>query len=375
MTKNIAFYLPQFHEIPENNEWWGKGFTEWTNVKKSKPLFKGHHQPRVPFESNYYDLNEVSVMESQAKLAKKHGIDGFCFYHYYFEDGKTLLEQPLKNFLNSKIDIDYCFCWANESWTRNWDGKSRQVLIKQDYGIEDDWKNHFEYMIQYFMDSRYIKHGNKPVFLIYKAEDIPNFNEFTCFWNKLAKENGFEGVEFIVVQRQFNAAFIDDFVDVNYKVSFEPFYSLSSTNSLSKYYKFGGGIARNLAVKTYDLLSQTACKFGLREHLAIDYQSIIKKSIHNSRNSSADMLPGCFVDWDNSPRRGEKGIIFKGFNVELFEEYISATIYNAKSTNKPFVFINAWNEWAEGTYLEPDEKYGYSVLESFASAVENNTEN
>ncbi|MEL4240188.1 glycoside hydrolase family 99-like domain-containing protein [Shewanella xiamenensis] len=360
--KKIAFYLPQFHEIEENNEWWGEGFTEWTNVKKSKPLFLGHDQPRIPMNNNYYDLSNIHVMDDQAKLARSYGLDAFCFYHYYFKDGKTLLEKPLENFLSSDIDIDYCFCWANESWTRNWDGKNKKVLMMQDYGNQNDWSKHFDYMLKYFCDDRYIKLENKPVFLIYKIEDIPNFNDFCQYWNKLAVLNGFDGIEFIAVKRQKNISFSE--LNLRYSVAFEPFYSLSSTDSLSKYYKLSGGVFKSLAVKSYDFFTNISYKLGFRDSFAIDYQKIVVKSINNQKNESDSLIPGCFVDWDNSPRRGVKAIIFKGFTIDIFSDYVKSIFKIAKNENKPFVFINAWNEWAEGTYLEPDVKHGHRVLEA-----------
>lgn len=367
--KKIAFYLPQFHEIEENNTWWGEGFTEWTNVKKSKALYSGHNQPRVPFEKTYYNLDDVSVMQQQAELASRYGIDAFCFYHYYFKDGKTLLEKPLSNFLKSEINKEYCFCWANESWTRNWDGKDREVLIEQDYGELSAWKAHFNYMLKFFLDARYIKHHGKPVFLIYKIEDIPNFLEFSDCWNDMAKNNGFEGVEFISIKRHKEKENkCNEYSNVSYRVAFEPFYSLSSTDSLSKYYKYGSGAFRKVAIKAYDLLTEVSSRVGFRKRFTINYSSIVSRSISNQKEFSQNLIPGCFVDWDNSPRRGNKGIIFDGFSIHEFENYAYQTVKFGRDNNKPFIFINAWNEWAEGTYLEPDEKYGFSVLESFKRA-------
>ncbi|HFR3551845.1 TPA: glycoside hydrolase family 99-like domain-containing protein, partial [Streptococcus suis] len=195
--KTIAFYLPQFHSIPENDEWWGKGFTEWTNMKAAKPLFEGHNQPRIPLNNNYYNLLDEKTMEWQVELAKKHGLYGFCFYHYWF-NGHMLLEKPMEIMRQSeKINFPYTICWANEPWTNAWksDGNEK-TLIAQHYGREKEWKQHFEYLLQFFKDKNYIVENNKPLLLIYRPEIIECLNEMLDYWNKLAIEAGFSGIDF-----------------------------------------------------------------------------------------------------------------------------------------------------------------------------------
>ena len=194
--KIIAFYLPQFHNIPENDEWWGNGFTEWTNVKKAKPLYEGHMQPRVPLGGNYYNLLDDNVKIWQADLAKKYGVYGFCYYHYWF-NGKMLLEKPMEQMLaNKEVDIPFCICWANEPWTKAWVGDERKLLIAHEYGKEEEWKQHFMYLLPFFKDKRYITKDGKPLFVFYRPDIVPCMKEMIETWDKLAKENGLSGITF-----------------------------------------------------------------------------------------------------------------------------------------------------------------------------------
>ena len=193
-TKVLALHLPQYHRIPENDRWWGEGFTDWVNVRKAKPLFQGHEQPVVPLNNNYYDLSDTAAIRWQAQLAKQYGVYGFCYYHYWFS-GRKLLEKPCELLLDHKdIDIKYCFCWANESWARTWDGKEHDVLMKQVYGGREDWTAHFDYLLPFFQDERYIRIDNKPVIFIYSCHRIADFDDVVAWWDELARENGFDGV-------------------------------------------------------------------------------------------------------------------------------------------------------------------------------------
>ena len=215
--KTIAFYLPQFHAIPENDEWWGLGYTEWTAVKRARALYDGHNQPRVPYENRYYNLLDKNTMQWQASLMEKYGVDGVCFYHYYFENGRKILEKPAENLLKWKdINMPFCFSWANETWARTWsalatknvwnsieekkkqdDDKNDGILLKQEYGNDEDWRIHFEYLLPFFKDDRYIKYINKPIFVIHRADLIPCLPQMIELWNNLARENGFDGIYFI----------------------------------------------------------------------------------------------------------------------------------------------------------------------------------
>ena len=235
--KVIAFYLPQFHDIPENDKWWGKGFTEWTNVKKARPLFDGHRQPRTPLNDNYYCLLDDDVKVWQAKIAKEHGIYGFCYYHYWFL-GKKLLEKPMEQMLaNPKIDIPFCICWANDAWTKAWVGETKTIM-EQKYGGEDDWKEHFNYLLSFFKDHRYIKEDNKPLVVIYRPEIIECLNDMLKCWDRLARDVGFDGLVYayqtsglnkVPVEKRNNKMF-------KYDIEFEPGYAKEAMNKKAHYF-------------------------------------------------------------------------------------------------------------------------------------------
>ncbi|MGL5056639.1 MAG: glycosyltransferase WbsX family protein [Fusobacteriaceae bacterium] len=331
-SKLIAFYLPQFHRVKENDEWWGEGFTEWTNVKRSKPLYKNHNQPRVPLNNNYYDLSKKETLVEQAKLAKENNIFGFCFYHYYF-NGKNLLEKPAELLLeNKEIDINYCFSWANEPWTRSWDGKTKDVLMPQNYGDIEDWKRHFDYLLPFFRDERYIKKDNKPVFLIYRTNNIPNCEGMIEYWKKLSIKKGFSGIYLIETLNSFQKKPILESSEA--VVEFEPMLTM-------RYYL-------NPLTQVKRLIRK---KIGLLD--IVDYDKVWKNIIKRDESYSKQKCLGAFVGWDNTPRKGKNGLIIKGSTPEKFGEYLKKQV---QKNTSDFLFINAWNEWAEGTYLEADTK-------------------
>lgn len=345
--KLIAFYLPQFHEIPENNKWWGYGFTEWMNTKKAKPLFKDHYQPRIPYQQNYYDLTEASVRNWQAELAKSFGIYGFCYYHYWFK-GKMLLEKPLQKILASKEpDFPFCLSWANEPWTRKWDGSEKEVLMPQEYGDKKDWQKHFDYLLQVFSDDRYIKVNGKPMFLIYRPQIIPDCEEMLGFWEDLAKQNGFNGMYFIETLNGFPKS--HSIGNFHAAVEFEPHYTMVH------------GEANN-AWRTKDSYENNI-------KLVLDYDDVWS-NILNRVPTRPNTIPGAFVDWDNTARLGKNSTIYTGATPEKWQEYLSKQLIRAGEVyNSEFLFINAWNEWAEGAYLEPDSKYGFDYLEGVKNAL------
>lgn len=357
MTKIIAFYLPQFHAIPENDEWWGKGFTEWTNTKAAKPLYKGHYQPREPFEDNYYNLLDNDARVWQASLAKENGIDGFCYYHYWF-NGRQLLEKPLEAVLAAKEpDFPFCMCWANEPWTRAWDGGERQILMPQEYGVENDWNNHFNYLLKFFKDSRYIKVENKPVFIIYRSSSIPCREEMFSHWNKLCIENGFDGLYLVEEVNIFQDS--PACTNSNAVLEFEPMFTLK--NDID----FVSRIKRKM--KTY------LRKLGFSALDIYNYDTIWNEIINrNAQYENKQKFLGAFLDWDNSARKGKNATIIKGGNPEKFEAYFSKQLKKAEDQNCQFIFVNAWNEWAEGTYLEPDKKYGSAYLKAIKNSVSKN---
>jgi hypothetical protein len=342
MTKLISFYLPQFHEIPENNQWWGEGFTDWVNVKKGIPLIKGQNQPRIPLNNNYYDLSDISVLKWQSDLAQEYGIDAFCYYHYWF-NGKLLLEKPLEMMLKNKnISIPFCFCWANEPWARTWDGLDNDVLMPQNYGDENEWINHFQYLINFFKDDRYIKVDNKPIFIIYKTLHIPNVDKMCSLWDSLARKNGYDGIYFIEMLGGIQK---EPYLKISESIlEFEPNYTISGANwskSFRIFQKVRKQINKGLSIFDYDFI----------------WSQILKR---DKNRFNKNVYLGAFVDWDNTPRKGNRGVVFKGSNPEKFKKYLKKQIERSKEND--FIFINAWNEWAEGTYLEPDVKSNLGYL-------------
>jgi len=355
--KIIAFYLPQFHEIPENNEWWGNGFTEWTNTKKAKPLFEGHYQPREPYNDNYYNILNPDTREWQAKIAMQHGVYGFCYYHYWF-NGKQLLEKPIDEVLKMKSpDFPFCFSWANEPWARTWDGKKKDVLMPQDYGDKEDWVTHFNYLLPFFKDKRYIRVENKPMFILYKSSAIPRCDEMLLLWQDLAQKNGIEGIYFV---KTLNAAKVSKLgTEFNAQIEFEPMYTIRHDYGVLK------RIERKIKI---------ICRKGLKLNSKIflntaSYEYIWKRILNRKCNGQNTFL-GAFVDWDNSARKGKEAFIIKGADPIKFQDNLIKQIERAKNVYKTeFIFINAWNEWAEGTYLEPDKKNESQYLEAVKNAL------
>ena len=357
MPKLIAFYLPQYHEINENNMWWGKGFTDWTNVKKALPLYKNHRQPRVPYNENYYDLTDPAAQEWQSELATRYGIGGFCYYHYWF-GGKPLLEKPMENMLkNRRIKIPFCVSWANEPWTRSWDGGNKKILINQEYGGETDWEKHFNYLLPFFSDPRYITIDDKPVFLIYRYSSIKNSGQMLDFFQRSAKNSGLKGLHIVSTihgrsLKKIDGPLIDAFA------RFEPMYTL--IHSFPFLFRLRRFFKRNILGKAFMKMD----KFypGLRN---IDYD-IINKKIEKGLpfKTGKPIYSGAFTGWDNTPRRGREGLIMEGEGADKFKGYFERALDKAIEKNESLFFINAWNEWAEGAYLEPDTDNGYAYLEA-----------
>lgn len=350
MMKILAMYLPQYHMVPENSKWWGEGFTDWEAVKQAKPLFPGHNEPRVPLGENYYNLLNKETMMWQADLMHTYGIDGMCIYHYWFKKGKRILEKPAENLLRWKdIDMPFCFCWANETWARSWSKltkknvwadvfetnveKDNEILLKQEYGIEDDWRIHFEYLLPFFLDNRYVKIEGKPVLVIYHTKMITCIEPMLDCWRKWASEYGLPGLYIYGANVTSATEYGIDEVLLH-----EPALHKMILDSRKK---------KCVEAYTYDEI--------WKEILA--YQS------------SKKVTYGGFVDYDDSPRRAGKGFRFDGFTPEKFEDYLAALLKKNKKSGNRITFLNAWNEWGEGMYLEPDTQYGYAVLEAVRNAV------
>lgn len=359
--KFLAYYLPQYHPIPENDKWWGKGFTEWTNVTKAKPLFKGHSQPILPADLGFYDLRVPEVQEQQSEMALKYGIDGFIYYQYWFGNGKMLLEKPAEGMLkNNDIKIPFCFCWANETWKGIWHGLDNpDILVEQTYPGEQDYNNYFNYLLPFFKDERYIKVDNKPLFHIYRIEDIPDLNTFIKLFNSLAIQNGFEGVCFVatVIDKQFEIL-ENDFVygcvgvDILRKMRYA---EKQPTFTQKNLYRLRSKIRR--------ILKKPQLFEGKSKPIIINYEkAILKFSVSEINNK---YIPCVFPNWDNSPRSGKKSLIFINSNPESWAIHLrnAIDILLRHKENPQMIIIKSWNEWAEGNYLEPDQKFGLRWLE------------
>lgn len=379
--KIITYYLPQFHNIPENNEWWGDGFTEWVNVKNAKPIYEGHTQPRVPLNQNYYNLLDDDVKIWQAKIAKEHGVYGFCYYHYWF-NGKLLLEKPMEQMLaNKKIDMPFCICWANEAWTKAWVGEATKVLIAQKYGSESEWKDHFEYLLPFFKDERYIYRDGKPLFVVYRPSVVDCMEEMMKYWNELAIEAGLKGICFAYQTGELDWSNSPVAESFDYDIEFQPGYVRHEMVSAKKGFLNGlKKVRRKIAGVFERRFGINLLRYGMSTFQKVTNSQFISydeawNEIINSKPYRKNSIPGAFVRWDNTPRHGERGFIYKGETPEKFKKYLSEQIKHAKNDyNEDMMFMYAWNEWAEGGYLEPDEEYGYGYLESIRDALKENNE-
>ncbi len=366
MAKTIAFFLPQFHETKENNEWWGMGFTEWVNVKSAKPCYKSHKQPRVPLNDNYYNLLEKETMIWQTKLVNDAGLEGLCYYHYWF-NGRLVLEKPAENLLKWKdIPQKFCFSWANESWKRTWDRregndwnkvidqrmgktvcKDKGMLLEQNYGGKEDWVRHFKYLLPFFKDERYITYSGHPVFIIYRPSKIACINEMLACWQELAE---LEGINSLYIISTNESTALSPYIQA--KLCYEPRYTFSNGMPL-KYW------IREVFIRVLEKMHF----FILRK---FDYNCFIEV-ILNRKERKEKTFRGLFVGYDDTPRRGRNGVIFEGVSPEIFGKAYLQLLKEAD--NEDFVFITAWNEWAEGAYLEPDTLYGNRWLEVIKEAI------
>jgi len=356
IPKVIVMYLPQFHRTPENDEWWGEGFTDWVSARNAKPLFEGHYQPHIPLNDNYYDLLDKKTMQWQADLMHKYGIDGICMYHYWFKDSRRILEKPEQNLLEWKdIDMPFCFCWANESWARSWthlfsmtrkganiwnfdsDNKQKQnpILLQQSYGLYDQWKKHLDYLMPFFMDERYIKIDGAPVFVIYKPNEIKCLSEMIIYWKKMAKAEGLADICIVGINCDDASS---DYIDIS--ISFEPLVTIW---------------------RHYNDIPNNPIKM-------LDFDNFIRSSLEEKPNWRKCFFGGT-VGYDDTPRRGNKGKCIVNNTPEKFNEYTYNLLRKNSLYGNEYLFINAWNEWGEGMHLEPDKKYSFKYLEALHDAI------
>ncbi|MBQ9657913.1 MAG: glycoside hydrolase family 99-like domain-containing protein, partial [Clostridia bacterium] len=348
------------------NEWWGKGYTEWVATKQAKPLFKNHEQPKIPLNNNFYDLSIEENIIFQSKLAKRYSIDGFVIYQYYScneskygkkvgERGRLLLEKPTELYLKSqKIEEPFCLYWANHDWRKTWFGQDKQIVWPQEYGDEKDWKDFFNYNLQYFKDERYIKIDNKPVFFVFASWHFKSIELFINLWNQLAKGNGFNGIYFV---KTVDARTNESLSLFNAVYRREPFYTFSKGNS---FFKLG---IRFLKIRLSRIVNNLLLAKSKKKLFAykMDYKTYWKKL--NDKEIDSRTIPGAVFEWDNTPRKGYNGQMLSDFSVVDFEDGYSKLYRRACENNAPFIVFNAWNEWAEGAFMEPSEKYKYSCLE------------
>ena len=342
----IAFYLPQFHPIPENDEWWGKGFTEWTNVAKAKPMFRGHYQPHIPADLGFYDLRVPETRIAQAEMAKEYGIEAFCYYHYWFS-GKRLLERPFNEVLISgEPDFPFCLCWANQSWTGIWHGAPDRVLIDQTYAGYEDHRKHFSTLLRAFADTRYVTVNGKPLFLIYRPLHIPDVRRVTDLWREMALNFGLKGLHLVGIGRG------EGWIPQQY--GFDASIPRDSLPSLR------GWVSRRRPIKW--LISKYQEKTG--KPTVYSYRKILQQMIQNNIPNVENYL--CLTpNWDNTPRSGANGLVLSGSTPELWRILVKKAIEMMRNSpmEHRIIFIKSWNEWAEGNHLEPDLKFGKAYLQ------------
>jgi hypothetical protein len=349
-VRPIAFYLPQFHPIPENDAWWGEGFTEWTNVAKARPLFRGHYQPHIPANVGFYDLRSPETRLAQAELARAHGVEAFCYWHYWFH-GKRLLERPFDEVLASgEPDFPFCLAWANEVWSRRWLGEERDILVPQSYSLEDD-QRHIRWLIKAFADPRYMRVQGRPLFLVYRPCDLPEAKSTTDLFRGECIKQGLKEPYLIGINAHCPEVDCRD-IGFDGTLNFEPQLGvlpdfMDDAMKISK-------LVRNIRFRVMSF------------RLKIYDESFARRAMKMRRGKAFPLYPCVFVAWDNSPRRGADGIILVNSSPERFETALAdaASSVRDRPYDDRLVFMNAWNEWAEGNHLEPDLKHGLRYLQA-----------
>lgn len=365
----IAFYLPQFHPIPENDRWWGQGFTEWTNVAKAKPLFRGHYQPNVPADLGFYDLRVPETRIAQAQMAKEYGIEGFCYWHYWFA-GKRLLERPFNEVLKSgEPNYPFCLGWANESWTGIWHGSPNRMLMEQTYPGLADYEAHFYEVLKAFEDDRYIKIDGKPLFIIYRPKKLPDSKLFTDYWRELAVKSGLKGIYFMGTG--FEPTWIPEKNGFDASIIINPDFTRGVSPKLIAPQIWPKSTSFDKLYNKIVTLSTKNLPEGKRQiPFVYSYETAIKNAFLKD-DVKYEHYPCIFPNWDNTPRSGVNGRVFYGSTPELFRIHLKEALEIVKSQpeEKRIIFIRSWNEWAEGNYLEPDLQVGRGYLEVIKNEV------
>ena len=364
----IAIYLPQFHPIPENDAWWGKGFTEWRNVVNAKPRFKGHYQPHLPADLGFYDLRLPETRQAQADLARKYGIYGFCYYHYWF-NGKRILERPFQEVFESrKPDFPFMLCWANENWTRIWDGGNNMVLLKQEHSREDDIL-HINTLIPYFKDERYIKVDGRPVFAIYKDLLFPDVRETIETFKSECRKHGLD-LYICNFEREAGTTKGDSSrLNFDAAIEFQPLsYALADFLEKTKKEREPSF----LTLKRYkDFIGRRLLGQKMEKNFIVDLARFVEFELER-KAPSYKIFPGVSPGWDNTSRRvGKRANIFINGSSQLFKKWVENKVrrFEPYSPDENFLFINAWNEWAEGNHLEPCQRHGHDYLKALNEGV------
>jgi lipopolysaccharide biosynthesis protein len=354
----IAFYLPQFHEVAENNEWWGKGFTEWTNVRAARPLFPGHRQPVVPGRLGYYDLTDSSTREAQASLAAENGIEGFCYWHYWFGNGKRILERPFEEVLKSQEpSLPFCLCWANHSWTGIWYGAPNRVLIEQTYPGDHDFEAHFRHILPALRDPRHLTVNGKPIFLVYAPKLLPDAFRFISQWRALALEAGLPGLHLVGMGNDISDTSLEGFDQIMQYGPGDYLEALPPYNPLQKAF-------RRFAASKFGQVLSDSKRASLHAPVRHDYRAVVDHAFKGAPDSPR-YIPCILPGWDNTPRSGRRGVVFSDATPELFRQYLRKALARV-ATEEPdhrLVFVKAWNEWAEGNVLEPTQESGNAFLD------------
>lgn len=372
----IALYLPQYHPIPENDEWWGKGFTEWTNVVKAKPLFRGHYQPHLPADLGFYDLRLPEVREQQAELAREAGIEGFCYYHYWFGNGRQLLDRPFKEVLNSgKPDFPFCLCWANHDWTnKTWKKgssmKRDSTIMKMEYS-KDDYINHFYHLLPAFKDPRYIKVDEKPLFAVWAPRNIPETKTFIELWQELAKQNGLPGIHFVGQTDNTGKKLVGE--KANYyssdkvKEYYQSVLDLGFDAVMSSGYRRAVGLTQGRIRMMWNMLTFNSF---LPSSSRMDYSKLMSH-YYVEEDRWENVYPTLLPQWDRTPRSGQKSEILVNSSPDKFQKTIehALQLIDEKQPEHQILFLKAWNEWGEGDYVEPDQKFGHGWLNAIKKAL------
>ncbi|MDY6409323.1 MAG: glycoside hydrolase family 99-like domain-containing protein [Prevotella sp.] len=375
----IAYYLPQFHPIPENDEVWGKGFTEWTNVAKAKPLFRGHYQPRIPADLGFYDLRLPEIREQQAQMAREAGIEGFCYYHYWMGNGKQLLQRPFEEVLASgKPDFPFCLCWANHEWTtRTWqNGGKTKMIAPMVYSGDEDYTAHFNYVLPALRDKRYITVDGKPLFSIYDPYHFTGVRRFMELWRQLAKENGLPGIHFTAwmsststIKRKDDGSI--ERVLPNLKSSADVYNQILSLgfDSITSY---GKSRAEMLYMGKYKrIITKYVHKhIPFLPSLRYNYAKVMPH-FFAPEDSWENVFPTIFPQWDRTPRAGSSEGIYVNATPDNFKRHIedALNVIKDKQQEHQILFLKSWNEWGEGNYVEPDLRYGHGFLDAIRETV------